>query len=253
MLQKIIEKKYDRATEKMLEASPYNLIETLDMGGYGTTYIVEKNNKRYVLKRLKGKYRKNKQVKHQFIQEISMLQQLKLSFLPTVFHEGYIEEVPYYIMSFMPGATFEELIFGRYERYSIDDVLIITRNLLQLIRQLHKEGIVHRDLRIPNIFMYYGELSIIDFGLADFYNHEPFTGTNPKLAKNHISDLYFVGHFMLFLLYSTYDTAHKKEQSWQLELQLPAELQTYIERLLTTAAPFASADEALNHLPKYTL
>lgn len=63
-----------------------------------------------------------------------------------------------------------------------------------------------------------------------------------------MSDLYGVGHFMLFLLYSQYESNSKKSTTWQEELQLPAPLQRYIERLLTIKSPFQNTSEALNAL-----
>ncbi|MEK4700949.1 hypothetical protein MKX47_15435 [Solibacillus sp. FSL R7-0668] len=63
-----------------------------------------------------------------------------------------------------------------------------------------------------------------------------------------LSDLYAVGHFMLFLLYSLYEPLAKKSTTWQQELQLPPALQHYIERLLTINTPFQDATEALQAL-----
>lgn len=95
-------------------------------------------------------------------------------------------------------------------------------------------------------------MHIIDFGLATTYQKEIDISTieNPKLAENHISDLYFVGHFLLFLLYSNYKPSNKKEKAWQQELQLPIAVQDFLERLLWIQEPFPSALVALQSIPQ---
>ncbi|HCX47452.1 MAG TPA: serine/threonine protein kinase, partial [Bacillus sp. (in: Bacteria)] len=64
-----------------------------------------------------------------------------------------------------------------------------------------------------------------------------------------ISDLYFVGHFLLFLLYSDFKPRKKKEDTWQQELNLPIEVKDFLERLLWIQDPFSSALEAYRSLP----
>lgn len=235
------------------EETDFHFVEQLGLGSYGVAYLIQdsKTNEKYVLKRMKTKHRKNKKLIKKFQQEITMLQELGLPYIPSVLTQGTIQGAPFFIMDYVEGYTFEQAIFKEGKTFSVSDSLSITKQLLELVIIIHQKGIVHRDLRIPNILINEDTLHIIDFGLATYLNPDVDMRkvANPKKAENHLSDLYFIGHFLLFLLYSDFTPLAKKERSWQEELQLPLEITEYIERLLLVGAPFISAEDALQSLP----
>lgn len=241
--QKSYENKLDQEVQHYItKYTDFIFINLLGYGSYGRTYLIEKisSQNRYALKCLRPKNHRNKKTKHKFKQEIQMLKQLEMSFIPSI----------KMTVDYLNGQTFEQLIFQDGQVYTTSEALMIVEQLLTHIITLHNKGIVHRDLRIPNILLVEGKLHIIDFGLAAYMKVVDFsTVRNPKWAENHISDLYFLGHFLLFLLYSTYKPTSHKEKSWQEELSLPADVTCYLERLLCINEPFQSATEALLALP----
>ncbi|QCR30870.1 serine/threonine protein kinase [Lysinibacillus sp. SGAir0095] len=253
VLQYFSEKKYDQLVKDYIATeTPYLFIEEIGVGAYGVAYLLEDSTThKYVLKRMKTKHRHKKSIRQKFEQEIKILKEFGLPNVPALITYGEIEDIPFYIMDYIEGKTFEQAIFQDGQSFSLEQSLQITKELLKIIIEFHNKGIVHRDLRIPNILIKNHTLNIIDFGLAAFLKKEmKFDAiNNPKRAENHISDLYFIGHFLLFLLYSTYTPTTKKERSWQEELQLPAEVTDYLERLLLIRPPFSSAENALEKIP----
>ena len=251
--QKSRETKFDHKVQHYItKQTDFTFITFLGYGSYGRTYLIEEasSQKQYVLKCLQPKHRRFKKTKQKFIQEIQMLEQLTLPFIPSIKLTGILLDMPFFVMDYLDGQTFEQLIFDDGQKFTITEALSITQQLLTQVISLHNKGIVHRDLRIPNILLVKGNLHIIDFGLATYMKEVDFaTIRNPKRAENHISDLYFVGHFLLFLLYSTYEPTSRKEKSWQEELSLPTEVTSYLEKLLCINEPFRSAAEALQSLP----
>ncbi|WP_342777678.1 protein kinase domain-containing protein [Ureibacillus terrenus] len=183
--------------------------------------------------------------------EIQILKELNLSFVPSVIMADELENIPFFVMDYMEGRTFEQAIFEEGNVYSLPESIHIMKVLLQMVIQIHQKGIVHRDLRIPNVLVHQGKLSIIDFGLATYINpkEDIMKVKNPKRAANHCSDLYFLGHFFLFLLYSAYTPTESRQKCWQEELQLPDEVKNFIERLLLIRPSFSSAEEALHSIP----
>lgn len=250
--QKLRETKFDQEVQRYITQHPdFIFIEFLGSGSYGRTYLVEEvsSHKRYVLKCLRPKHRRSKKTQHKFAQEIQLLEQLPLPFTPSIKTTGTIQDMPFFVMDFIDGRTFEQLIFRDGQVFTIAEALTITQQLITQVIALHNEGIIHRDLRIPNILLAEDKLHIIDFGLATYIKKIDFTTIrNPKRAENHISDLYFVGHFLLFLLYSTYEPTSRKEKSWQEELSLPTEVTHYLEKLLCISEPFENTIDALQSL-----
>ena len=254
IIQHLRENKYDTLFKKHVSTlSEYEWLEALGIGSYGVTYLIQQRQTKenYVLKRLRIKHKKNANTQSNFQQEIAFLKKNMHTNLPTIKEVGSVNGLPYYIMDYIDGHTFEHLIFKMGMTFSTEESLTIVKQLLEIVMTIHSHGIVHRDLRIPNILLRNHELYIIDFGLACYMKDQIHLDSirNPKKIENYISDLYCIGHFLLYLLYSNYTPTRKKERCWQEELQLPPSIQTYIERLLLIQPAFPStlaAYEALN-------
>lgn len=254
MFQYISETKIKRLLNNYIEnETPFQIRKFIGKGSYGQAYLLvhKDSRKQYVLKRLRTKFRGKTQAILKFKQEIEMLKQLDLPNVPDVFLEGEIAEIPFYIMDFIDGHTFEQEIFQERKTFSLEESFIILEKLLNVLIRIHEQKIVHRDLRIPNILINNGFIYIIDFGLASYIKDIGFKESieNPKTLEDHRSDLYYIGHFLLYLIYSNYSPTSRKERSWQEELQLPQEIENYIERLLLIGPAFSSAEEALHSVP----
>lgn len=241
--------KEKRLHEATLKRFSTDSLEKIGEGSYGIAYLRQNAQQLTVIKRLKAK-RLNKRHIVKFNQEIAFLQQLYHLPVPKIIEVGMIDDAPFYEMTYVLGHTFEQAIFDKHARYSLNEVFYYSKQLLQIVIRIHEQHIVHRDLRIPNILISNKQLTIIDFGLASSidYTIEISSIRNPKKVKHPISDLFEIGHFMLFLLYSNYEVTSKKSTSWRQELQLPELVQHFIERLLMIAQPFESAQEAYNAL-----
>lgn len=245
MISLLKESKYDRLLEQFIHTNTsYAIINQIGEGSYGIAYLLEhkETGEKAVLKRLKAKHRHTKN-RLKFLQEVTFLKILSSLPVPKVYMEGFIEELPFYIMEHVEGDTFEQAIFERHETFSIIDTLAKAEELLDIMIVMHEQGIVHRDLRIPNIILQNDKMTIIDFGLATKIDDPVRIDQidNPKKAASPVSDLYALGHFMLFLLYSTYSATSRKSRAWQEELALPSILQYYIEQLLMIQTPFPNA------------
>ena len=254
ILQHLRENKYDTLFKEHISSlGEYEWLETLGIGSYGVAYLLQQRQtkEKYVLKRLRIKHKKNANTQSNFQQEISFLHKNMHANLPMIEESGSVKGLPYYIMNYIDGHTFEHLIFKMGMTFSIEESVTIIKRLLEVVMTIHSHRIVHRDLRIPNILLRDGELYIIDFGLACYMKDQIHLDSirNPKKTESYISDLYCIGHFLLYLLYSNYTPNRKKERCWQDELQLPLNVQNYIERLLLIQPPFPDTLSAYEALP----
>ncbi|MCB2352515.1 protein kinase domain-containing protein [Clostridium estertheticum] len=84
--------------------------------------------------------------------------------------------------------------------------------MIKLITYIHENGVVHRDIRIPNVLIDKGELYLIDFGLARWADNNKY---------HYDLDFSYLGEFLLYLLYSSFETKEKhKKLPWYIELNL---------------------------------
>ena len=243
---------HKRTLAYITNKTPYNFVKVLGEGSYGVAYLLEHKTtmEHVVLKRLKAKHQKHGLANFQ--QEVEFIKQLSTCPVPSILSQGFIESSPYYIMSYVSGRTFEQTLFEDGITISKYEAFTTIETLLLIVKQMHEKQIVHRDLRIPNILLVDGQIHIIDFGLATKIDQDVsiINIKNPKKIAHPMSDLYAIGHFLLFLLYSSYNPTGKRSRSWQEELHLPLQQEQFIERLLTIQQPFLSCNEALEHLQK---
>ena len=75
----------------------------------------------------------------------------------------------YIIMEFLAGVNYKEYIKDEGGRVSPEKALEVTRAVLTALTEVHKSGILHRDISPDNIFMCSdGHIKLIDFGAARF-------------------------------------------------------------------------------------
>ncbi|MBB6446536.1 serine/threonine protein kinase [Bacillus benzoevorans] len=227
----------------------YEIITCLGRGSYGISYHVFDRIKQtpVVLKSLRVHKRILKSGKKAFEEEQKLLQSINHPYFPIYYEKGNMGRIPFYTMEYVSGKTFEQLIFQEGRKYSEKETFQIGLELLQIMKWLHQHGIIHRDIRIPNVMIENEKLRLIDFGLACTYND----GVTQQLDRDHIkrmaspiSDFYALGHFLLFLLYSTYeDNENSPKKSWEEELALSGHARLMIRKLLAIDEPYRSCSD----------
>jgi serine/threonine-protein kinase len=229
----------------------YSIEEVLGMGSYGITYLAkdQKTNTIIVLKQLRTTKARTHSGLRSFQREAAILQVLQHPQVPGLLDVFENEHGHFIVMEWIQGSTFEDLIFRNDQKYSETETIRILLELLTIVECFHEKGIIHRDLRIPNIIERNGELHIIDFGLACFLTDEEDLEPDEHPEKLRMravtvkSDLFALGHFALFLLYSTYEPLSKKERSWEEELNISSSLKTILRKMLQLDDPFQSVYE----------
>ncbi|MFD2613872.1 serine/threonine protein kinase [Paenibacillus gansuensis] len=238
----------------------YRIEHFLGIGSYGLTYVGKElaTGKEFVLKQAKPS--KGSKARLLLAREADILQMLDLAQIPKLTEVFEWRKKPFLVMDYIRGQTVEDLIFLEGRTFSETDCLKLMLELTRLVEMIHNQGIVHLDLRIPNVLMKEGKLHVIDFGLARKIGEEPEPepkGLDAAAAAEHrlrrtpqpASDLYALGHFLLFLLYSAYETPQEEEEAdWQTELQLAPDLKGALRRLLQIDQPYSGATEFRSEL-----
>ncbi|WP_374724682.1 serine/threonine protein kinase [Calidifontibacillus erzurumensis] len=236
----------------------YTIIDCLGMGSYGITYLTQNhlNNNVCVLKQMKPSRKKLEKVHLSFENEKNILSLLNHPQIPKFGESFTFNGHHFFTMEYVNGRTFEDLIFKEMMVFKAIDAFHILRDVLDIVAYIHSHNIIHRDLRIPNIMVKDGVIYVIDFGLArfiddrrnDVFNTEMKGYDIEKKLKREIhykSDFYSLGHFILFLLYSSYTPVSKKEKGWEEELVLPDRARQLIRRLLQLDPPYDHVKEVI--------
>ncbi|MGA4718661.1 serine/threonine protein kinase [Fictibacillus nanhaiensis] len=231
----------------------YLIQEVLGMGSYGITYLAldRHTEEIIVLKQLRNTKAKTKAGLLSFQRESQILDALHQHPVPKLLNTFQDVQSHFIAMEWIKGETFEDLIFRDNQTYNEKETIAILLELLNITERFHEKGIIHRDLRIPNIIQRDNKLIVIDFGLACYLSDkhleiEDLNDHPEKLRMRAVkveSDLFALGHFALFLLYSSYVPQSKKELSWEDELEISLPFKSILRKMLQLDEPFHSATD----------
>lgn len=247
---------FERPLKPGTKIDTYEILYPLGMGGYGITYLGKaKNIKGYVVLKQLRKYKQySKKGIESFQIEKNILTSINHPFIPCLYEEIKWNDYHFLILEHKNGRTFEEEIFVYNKKFSEKQSFTYVLKLLDVVKYLHELKIVHRDLRIPNIILHHHEIYVIDFGLARHMNEGTEHIKRWKREKGlmrditYQSDFYAIGHFVLFLLYSSFEPTTKREKSWEEELQISTNAKMIIRKLLMLDQPYEHVDEIIQDI-----
>ncbi|ATA59970.1 serine/threonine-protein kinase [Geobacillus stearothermophilus] len=230
----------------------YEIIEELGMGSYGIAYKGrDLHTKRFVVVK-QARRTKGEDGRRLLQREADLLARLRHPQIPRLYDRFVERGQPHLVMEYIEGETVEDLIFKRGVTYTEQAAFQLLRDVLMVVCHLHTLGIVHRDLRIPNIIWRNGTVFVIDFGLAcrigesvDVRDDDPVE-KRLRREPHPRSDFYALGHFTLFLLYSAYEPISDEEKSWEEELDLSSNARRILRKMLQLDAPYDHVDELID-------
>ncbi len=219
----------------------YSILNIIGEGRYGIVYLAINNkNEKCVIKQLKKDMLKK--TREKLFYEEQILQDLNNPKFPkfiSKFKDKYREG---YILEYIEGRVFEDLLAEDEYKFSKDDIYKVCSQLLEIVEVLHKNNIVHRDIRLPNVILKENEeLALIDFGLARIIDDK-------KYVKE--MDYWFIGDFLIHLYYSSYEETVEEEKPWYEELDLNLEEKNFLKKLMGIEGSYHNIEEIKRQLEK---
>jgi serine/threonine-protein kinase len=155
--------------DELIAGTRYRVLRLIGVGGMGTVYEVEHTElgKRFVLKALLRELSRREDLVIRLRNEWRALGRLEHPNIVTVTDAGTSAGgVPYYVMERLEGETLAQRM-RKTRRFAVRDAVEIAIGVLEGLAAAHQIGVVHRDVKPPNIFLLSdGRPKVLDFGVA---------------------------------------------------------------------------------------
>ena len=152
----------------------YQIVRLIGEGGMGSVYeaIHTGLKKRFAIKTLLSSLAQVEEARLRFLREGEAAATINHPNVVAVTDVGTEGGVPYLVMEYLEGETLGDLLAAR-GRLPIDEAVGLLLPIIAAVAAGHDAGVIHRDLKPPNIFLAkgrYGELTpkVLDFGVSKF-------------------------------------------------------------------------------------
>ena len=152
-------------------AGRYRLEKRLAVGGMGSLWTAQHTQleTHVAIKFMDPNHAGSAMGRQRFEREAKMAASLKSAHVVQVHDYGVEEDRPYIVMELLQGEDLGKRL-KRERRLSLQVTSGILMQIARGLRRAHDAGLVHRDLKPPNIFMARGDddevVKILDFGIA---------------------------------------------------------------------------------------
>ena len=203
----------------------YHLTKKLGAGGMGEVYLAEHQllKRPCAVKLIRPSLSQKPRVLARFELEVRATARLSHWNTVEVFDYGRTEDGTfYYVMEYLPGLSLQELV-DRHGPLPPGRIIYLLCQACDALREAHQAGLIHRDLKPPNIFAAYrgaryDVAKLLDFGLVKPIKEEDspvltregtVTGSPLYMAPEQImrthaadrrTDIYAMGAIAYFLL-----------------------------------------------------
>lgn len=157
--------------------------------------------------------------------------------IPHIYWFGLYEESPCVVMTLFECSLYDYRQRGNTEPERLNKIGWI---LLDIFENIHKHGVLHRDVKPHNFMIKGGELYLIDFGLATFYwndlgEHCPDTWTTTMIGSPFFAslrvheghrysrrdDLISLGYVLLYITGFSWNLTNVKLEGSPMDLEYP--------------------------------
>ena len=159
-------------------ADRYRITREIGRGGMATVYLAHdlKHSRDVALKVVRPELVATVG-SGRFLREIEIAAQLRHPHIVPLYDSGRVpvdanagdehsrDETLYYVMPYEAGPSLRERL-RREGRLSVDDTLVILRDVCDALAYAHQRGIVHRDIKPDNVLLSGRHALVADFGVA---------------------------------------------------------------------------------------
>lgn len=232
---------------KAVEGAPripgYEITKCLGRGGMGAVWLAkdEKNGELVAIKTVLPKAARDERSIKLFQREMEVTAALKHPNIVRFIDRGFADAQFYFVMEYVEGIDAQQLLEQRGGQVDPREAIPIILQALDALEYAHKQNVVHRDIKPPNILLAKASNStwnakVNDFGLAKNFQlaglsgitlKGQFAGSAPYMPPEQItnyrdtkpiSDIFSVGATLYHLLSGQFVYNIKRPREWFLDI-----------------------------------
>ena len=171
-----------------VDQNKYKIIRKLGEGGFGEVFLIEKDNKKYALKKSKEKLIE-KEIE-QYNNVINIISKIDNQYIIKYYYSFQENNSFYIVMEFAGDRNLKQFINDYKNNHQLIPEKVITDIIIQLCKGLidiHKNNLIHRDLTPDNIFIdKNNKIKIGNFGITKILID------NNKYTKSIIGKIHYI-------------------------------------------------------------
>ncbi len=144
----------------------YRLIGRLGAGGMGQVFFGRSAGGRAVaVKRIHPHLATDASFRERFAREVTAARQVSGAFTAPVIDADPDGEVPWLVTSYVPSLPLDEAVrtYGALPEHTLR---VLATGLAEALTEIHRVGLIHRDLKPGNVLLAEDGPRVIDFGIA---------------------------------------------------------------------------------------
>ena len=169
---RLVEQELQRKYPTLRQIGNYEIFERIGHGGMGEVYRARHvlMDKIVAVKVVQDKIVEIPEAIKRFERELKLIGNLSHPNIVQAFGAEQIDGKLLLVMEFVEGTSLQQFVDSG-KKMSMDDAIVIVRQIAAGLQYAHERQIVHRDIKPGNIMLTAdGTVKILDFGLGKFYS-----------------------------------------------------------------------------------